>query len=124
MWYNKITSGFTACCGVGNVQDTTLRTSTNPLSPSGSLAYSFVVRENRNEEAKFESCKKPTQIENNPQYKVKDFQDESFIEIGMEPNIMEDDIDNLEPVIEINNMDQSNKNNISISNDKIITQLK
>ena len=37
---------------------------------------------------------------------------------------MEDDIDNLEPVIEIHNMDQSNKNNISISNDKIITQLK
>lgn len=44
---------------------------------------------------------------------------------------MEDDIDNLEPVIEINNMDQSNKNNISKSNDKIrksndkiITQLK
>lgn len=36
------------------------------------MAYSFVVKEHRNDDAKFESCKKPNQIENDA-LKVKDF---------------------------------------------------
>lgn len=41
----------------------------------------------------------------------------------MESNMIEDDTDNLEPVIEINNLDQSNKNNKSLDKPIIKQQL-
>jgi hypothetical protein len=60
-----------------------MRTSTNNFQISGSFAYSFVAKDGLKEdkEPKFDTGKKQKQLDKLEVFTVKDFDDESFIEI-------------------------------------------